>query len=132
MTQNADCARKPTKPLIISSAVVRKSHRQTTNRACGGTLTEPDGTIATPDYLATYPHGIRCAWTVLVQPGNLIRLTFTQYCGRSVPPSMTSGGNTLMLYFVTNRNVASEGFSVNYISLNASTGMINISISILV
>ncbi|XP_067326675.1 cubilin [Anolis sagrei] len=116
--------------------------------ACGGILTEPDGTISTPDYLATYPHGIRCTWTVLVQPGNLIRLTFThfylefdytcnrdfleiydnstmtklgRYCGRSVPPSVTSGGNTLMLYFVTNHNVASEGFSVNYISLNAST-----------
>ncbi|XP_053215446.1 cubilin [Podarcis raffonei] len=116
--------------------------------ACGGTLTEPNGIISSPGYPAIYPHGVRCAWTILVQPGHLIRLTFSyfylefdyncnrdyleiydnstmttlgRYCGRSVPPSMTSGGNTLMLSFVTNRNIASEGFSVNYVSLNSST-----------
>ncbi|XP_066485218.1 cubilin [Tiliqua scincoides] len=116
--------------------------------ACGGTLTEPGGSIASPSYLTTYPHGVKCIWTILVQPGYLIRLTFTsfnlefdyncnkdyleiydnitmtrlgRYCGRSVPPSMTSSGNTLMLYFVTNHNIASEGFSVDYTSLNAST-----------
>uniref|UniRef100_A0A8D2IQV5 Cubilin n=1 Tax=Varanus komodoensis TaxID=61221 RepID=A0A8D2IQV5_VARKO len=115
--------------------------------ACGGILTELEGTIASPGYLATYPHGINCAWTILAQPGYLIRLTFTsfnlefgytcyqdyldiydnftmtklgRYCGRSVPPSVTSSGNTMMLHFVTNRNIASEGFSVNYVFLNAS------------
>ncbi|KAF7245952.1 Cubilin [Varanus komodoensis] len=117
--------------------------------ACGGILTELEGTIASPGYLATYPHGINCAWTILAQPGYLIRLTFTsfnlefgytcyqdyldiydnftmtklgRYCGRSVPPSVTSSGNTMMLHFVTNRNIASEGFSVNYVFLNASRG----------
>ncbi|KAJ6666703.1 hypothetical protein lerEdw1_020427 [Lerista edwardsae] len=116
--------------------------------ACGGTLTEPDGSIASPGYLTIYPHGVNCIWTISVQPGHLIRLTFTsfnlefdyncnkdyleiydnitmtrlgRYCGRSVPPSMTSSGNTLMLKFVTNHNIASEGFSVDYASLNAAT-----------
>ncbi|XP_063003684.1 cubilin [Elgaria multicarinata webbii] len=115
--------------------------------ACGGTLTEPNGIIASPGYPATYPHGVKCTWTILVQPGYLIRLIFTtfnlefgyncvrdyldiydnstmkklgRYCGRSVPPSITSSGNILTLQFVTNRNVASEGFSVNYASLNAT------------
>ncbi|XP_061441668.1 cubilin [Rhineura floridana] len=115
--------------------------------ACGGILTEPDGTISSPGYPTTYPHGVKCTWTILVQPGYLIRLTFSyfylefdyscnrdyleiydnstmtklgRYCGRSAPPSMTSSGNTLMLYFVTNRNIVSEGFLVNYASLNAS------------
>ncbi|XP_053120680.1 cubilin [Hemicordylus capensis] len=118
------------------------------DKACGGTLTEPAGAIANPDYLATYPHGVKCSWTILVQPGYLIRLTFTsfnlefdypcyrdyleiydnitmtklgRYCGRSIPPSITSSGNTLTLYFVTNHNIVSEGFLVDYASLNAST-----------
>ncbi|XP_020662303.3 cubilin [Pogona vitticeps] len=115
--------------------------------ACGGTLTESSGTIASPGYPVNYPHGIRCTWTISVQPGNLIHLTFTyfniefgyicskdyleiydnstmkklgRYCGRSIPPSITSSGNTVTLYFVANHDVATEGFSVNYASLDAS------------
>ncbi|XP_060104406.1 cubilin [Heteronotia binoei] len=115
--------------------------------ACGVTLTEPDGTISSPGYPVTYPHGVKCRWTILVQPGYLIRLTIMsfylefdyscsrdyleiydnstmtklgRYCGRSIPPSVTSSGNTLMLYFVTNQDTASEGFAANYASLNAS------------
>lgn len=45
-----------------------------------------------------------------------------RYCGRSIPPSLTSGGNVMMLYFVTDRSISSEGFSANYISLDASKG----------
>ncbi|KAK9396207.1 cubilin [Crotalus adamanteus] len=116
--------------------------------ACGGILTEPNGILASPGYLNIYPHGVRCLWTITVQPGYLIHLTFTyfslefdyncnrdyldiydnstmtkigRYCGRSIPPSITSSGNTVTLHFVTNRNIASEGFSINYASLNAST-----------
>ncbi|XP_063159632.1 cubilin [Candoia aspera] len=116
--------------------------------ACGRILTEPDGIFASPGYPNIYPHGVRCLWTIIVQPGYLIRLTFTyfslefgyncqrdyldiydnstmtkigRYCGRSIPPSITSSGNIVTLHFVTNHNIASEGFSVNYASLNAST-----------
>uniref|UniRef100_A0A8D0GFF0 Cubilin n=1 Tax=Sphenodon punctatus TaxID=8508 RepID=A0A8D0GFF0_SPHPU len=119
-----------------------------TGKPCGEILTRPEGTITSPGHPTTYPHGIRCTWTISVQPGHLIRLTFTsfnlefaytcyqdylevydngtmtklgRYCGRSIPPSVTSSDNIMTLYFVTNRNIASEGFSVNYVSLNAST-----------
>ncbi|KAL8165121.1 UNVERIFIED_CONTAM: hypothetical protein K2H54_029738 [Gekko kuhli] len=47
--------------------------------ACGGTLTEPDGTISSPGYPVTYPHGVKCRWTILVQPGYLIRLTIMSF-----------------------------------------------------
>ncbi|NWR90257.1 CUBN protein, partial [Furnarius figulus] len=114
---------------------------------CGDTLTGPSGTITSPGHPDIYPHGINCTWIINIQPGYLIRLTFTsfnlefdygcrkdyleiydnstvqklgRYCGRSVPPSLTSGGNMMMLYFVTDHRIASEGFSANYISLNAS------------
>uniref|UniRef100_A0A8C3I7Z9 Cubilin n=1 Tax=Chrysemys picta bellii TaxID=8478 RepID=A0A8C3I7Z9_CHRPI len=121
---------------------------QPLDRACGETLTGPEGTITSPGHPIIYPHGVKCAWTISVQPRHLIRLTFTsfnlefdynctrdylevydngtvtrlgRYCGRSIPPSLTSSGNIMMLYFVTNHNIASEGFSANYISMNAST-----------
>ncbi|RMC04939.1 hypothetical protein DUI87_18115 [Hirundo rustica rustica] len=114
---------------------------------CGETLTGPSGTITSPGYPDVYPHGINCTWIINVQPGYLVRLTFTsfnlafdygcrkdyleiydnstmqklgRYCGRSIPPSLTSGGNMMTLSFMTDHSIATEGFSANYISLNAS------------
>uniref|UniRef100_A0A8B9TKW5 Cubilin n=1 Tax=Anas platyrhynchos TaxID=8839 RepID=A0A8B9TKW5_ANAPL len=96
---------------------------------CGESLTGQEGTITSPGHPDVYPHGINCTWTINIQPGYLIRLTFTsfnlafdyycrndyleiydnstmqklgRYCGRSIPPSLTSG------------------FSAHYISLDAS------------
>ncbi|NXY42567.1 CUBN protein, partial [Ceuthmochares aereus] len=114
---------------------------------CGGTLFGLEGTIRSPGHPDVYPHGINCTWIINVQPGYLIRLTFTsfnlafdyscrkdyleiydnsttqklgRFCGRSIPPSLTSGSNMMTLYFVTDHDTASEGFSANYISLDAS------------
>ncbi|KAM4705286.1 LOW QUALITY PROTEIN: cubilin [Rhinophrynus dorsalis] len=118
---------------------------------CGGTLTALQGTITSPGYPAVYPHGMNCTWFISVPPGNLIRLIFTsfnletsyicrydyleiydnvtvnsqsrigRYCGISIPPSITSSDNTMALKFVTDTADVTEGFSANYISLNAST-----------
>ncbi|XP_056192710.1 cubilin [Falco biarmicus] len=114
---------------------------------CGKTLTGLEGNITSPGRLHVYPHGINCTWIINIQPGYLIRLMFTsfnlafdyncrrdyleiydnstvqklgRYCGRSVPPSLTSGGHVMMVYFVTSQSTASEGFSAKYISLDAS------------
>ncbi|OWK59671.1 Cubilin, partial [Lonchura striata] len=114
---------------------------------CGETFTGPSGTITSPGYPDVYPHGINCTWIINIQPGYFIRLTFTsfnlafdyscrkdyleiydnsteqklgRYCGRSIPPSLTSGGNMMTLSFMTDHSIASEGFSANYISLDAS------------
>lgn len=118
---------------------------------CGETLTTATGTFESPGHPTSYPHGANCTWYILVNPGNLIRLTFSsfnleyhqdcrydyvevydngtaqtgtllgRYCGRSVPPSVTSTDNMLALLFVTDSSIAVEGFSVSYISINATT-----------
>ncbi|KAE8596094.1 hypothetical protein XENTR_v10015965 [Xenopus tropicalis] len=118
---------------------------------CGGTLTDTQGTITSPGYPAVYPHGIQCTWFISIPPGNLIRLTFDsfnlehgyscsydyldiydsasaimesrigRFCGRSIPPSITSRGNTMTVLLVTDTNTAVEGFSARYTSLNATT-----------
>ncbi|KAK2886327.1 cubilin [Channa argus] len=118
---------------------------------CGGTLTSPSGIITSPGHPTGYPHGANCTWYISVAPGNVIRLSFDsfnleyhdncnfdylevydgdsvqngtkigRYCGRSVPPSITSTDNLLSLLFVTDSSLATEGFSANYISINATT-----------
>ncbi|KAK2531299.1 Cubn [Columba livia] len=120
---------------------------------CGETFTGPEGTITSPGHPDVYPHGINCTWIISIQPGYLIRLTFTsfnlefedscrkdyleiydnstvqklgRYCGRSIPPSLTSGGNMMMLYFVADFSIVSEGFSANYISLDATKAVIEL------
>ncbi|KAJ3611231.1 hypothetical protein NHX12_021247, partial [Muraenolepis orangiensis] len=118
---------------------------------CGGTVTTPTGTITSPGHPSPYPHGTECTWLISVAPGNLIRLTFDsfnleydtncyydyvevydngtvetgskvgRYCGRGVPPSITSTDNLLTVLFVSDHGFATEGFSSNYISINATT-----------
>ncbi|KAI4871253.1 hypothetical protein NFI96_019773 [Prochilodus magdalenae] len=118
---------------------------------CGETLTEPSGSFTSPGHPTNYPHGANCTWYISVAPGNIIRLSFTsfnlefhtncnfdyveiydngtaqtgnllgRYCGRSVPPSLTSTDNLMTILFVTDSSMATEGFSADYVSLNAST-----------
>ncbi|XP_041670250.1 cubilin [Cheilinus undulatus] len=117
---------------------------------CGDTLTSPSGTITSPGHPSHYPHGANCTWYINVEPGNLIRLTFDsfnleyhtycnydyvevydngtvqtgnkigRYCGRSVPPSITSTDNQLSVLFVSDSSLGSEGFSASYVSFDAS------------
>ncbi|CAH2282322.1 cubilin [Pelobates cultripes] len=44
-----------------------------------------------------------------------------RYCGKSVPPTINSSNNRMVLLFVTDSDNALEGFSANYIAVNAST-----------
>ncbi|XP_069815839.1 cubilin [Dendropsophus ebraccatus] len=118
---------------------------------CGRTLTTPEGTITSPGYPNVYPHGVSCMWVISVQPGHLIRLTFSafnlehshscqydyldiydnateatgsktaRYCGRSIPPAITSSDSSMALLLVTDSLTGAEGFSASYMSINAST-----------
>ncbi|KAG9476560.1 hypothetical protein GDO78_003221 [Eleutherodactylus coqui] len=119
---------------------------------CGGTMTTPEGTVISPGYPNVYPHGVRCMWLISVQPGNLIRLSFSafnlehslscaqdhldiydnatdtkgspigSYCGRSIPPTITSSDSRMVLSLVTDHSLTgAEGFSADYVSINAST-----------
>ncbi|KAM4028087.1 cubilin isoform 1-T1 [Anomaloglossus baeobatrachus] len=120
---------------------------QSLTEGCGGTMTTPEGAINSPGYPNVYPHGVNCMWIISVPPGNLIRLTFStfnlehshscqydyleiydnatntkigRYCGSSIPPSITSSDRTMAVLLVTDSSTAVEGFSANYVSLNAS------------
>ncbi|XP_062900253.1 cubilin isoform X2 [Mobula hypostoma] len=118
-------------------------------KGCGEVLIQSIGTITSPGYPAGYPHGGKCIWYISVQAGHVIHLTFIsfntefsmncskdyievydssinfdrpigRYCGRSVPPSITSSGNLMRLLFVTNSNTSSNGFLATYDSLDTS------------
>ncbi|XP_015441120.1 cubilin isoform X1 [Pteropus alecto] len=124
------------------------AHFSTADLACGKILTEPTGTIQSPGHPNIYPHGVNCTWYIFVQPGYLINLIFRRfhlefhynctsdyldvydigsgtslgrYCGKSIPPSLTSSSNSLMLVFVADSDLAYEGFLINYEANNAST-----------
>ncbi|XP_006159809.2 LOW QUALITY PROTEIN: cubilin [Tupaia chinensis] len=119
----------------------------TEDLACGRILTESTGIIQSPGHPNVYPHGVNCTWHILVQPGHLIHLVFEvfhlefhynctndylevydinsktslgRYCGKSIPPSLTSCANSLMLKFVADSDLAHEGFLISYEAINAS------------
>uniref|UniRef100_A0A8C1I6Q0 Cubilin (intrinsic factor-cobalamin receptor) n=1 Tax=Cyprinus carpio TaxID=7962 RepID=A0A8C1I6Q0_CYPCA len=120
-------------------------------QGCGETLTEPTGSFTSPGHPTEYPHGASCTWYISVEPGNLIRLSFTtfnleyhtncaydyvdvydngtaltgtlmgRFCGRSVPPSLTSTDSLMTVLLVSDSSLSAEGFSAEYVSINAST-----------
>uniref|UniRef100_A0A669EKT9 Cubilin n=1 Tax=Oreochromis niloticus TaxID=8128 RepID=A0A669EKT9_ORENI len=132
------------------SSVSRAGFRAvyTVGEICSLTENILHGQFHSPYHPNAYPHNKVCEWVINhVSPGNLIRLTFESfnleyhtncnfdylevydngtvlgklYCGRSVPPSITSTDNQLTLLFVSDSSLNTEGFSASYISINAST-----------
>uniref|UniRef100_A0A4W3K7X0 Cubilin n=1 Tax=Callorhinchus milii TaxID=7868 RepID=A0A4W3K7X0_CALMI len=122
-----------------------------TKKGCGDTITDPQGDISSPNHPVDYPHDVSCIWFISVQPGNVVRLTFTlfnleyhenctkdyvelydrgtvnsgkllgRYCGTSIPPSITSSDNSMSVLFVSDSSIATEGFSASYVSIESST-----------
>jgi len=43
-----------------------------------------------------------------------------RYCGRQGPPTMMSTNNVMMVVFVTDRSITSEGFAASYTTVNAT------------
>lgn len=46
------------------------------NDGCGGILSHPEGSFTTPRYPKSYPISTECNWTIQVEPGKHIELTF--------------------------------------------------------
>ncbi|XP_021504160.1 cubilin isoform X2 [Meriones unguiculatus] len=117
------------------------------NLECGEVLTAPTGIIESPGHPNVYPSGVNCTWHIVVQRGQLIRLEFNsfylefhysctndyleiydtvaqkslgRYCGKSIPPSLTSSSHSIKLIFVSDSALAHEGFSIKYEAIAAS------------
>ncbi|XP_044791572.1 procollagen C-endopeptidase enhancer 1 isoform X3 [Bubalus bubalis] len=103
-----------------------------------GTLTTPNW----PE--SDYPPGISCSWHIIAPPDQVIALTFGKFdlepdsycrydsvsvfngpvsddakrlgkfCGDTVPGSITSEGNELLVQFVSDLSVTADGFSASY------------------
>jgi len=48
-----------------------------------------------------------------------------RFCGRSVPPSLTSTDSLMTVLLVSDSSLSAEGFSASYVSIDASTGWYN-------
>ncbi|XP_078391727.1 cubilin [Cetorhinus maximus] len=124
---------------------------ESAEKECGQVLTQPTGTITSPGHPTSYPHDTKCIWYISIQPGHVIRLTFTsfnmeyhmnctkdyvelydngtissgrpigRFCGGSIPPSITSSGSMMSLLFVSDSSIATQGFSASYDSPIASS-----------
>ncbi|XP_071475764.1 cubilin [Marmota flaviventris] len=119
----------------------------TEDLACGQVLTQSTGIIKSPGHPNIYPSGINCTWHVRVQSGKRIRLVFDKFylefhyncskdylevydtgsetflgrfCGKSIPPSLTSSDNSIMLIFVADSDLAYEGFTIKYEAIDAA------------
>jgi cubilin len=114
---------------------------------CGGTLTEPEGTIQSVLYPDSYHDNANCTWVITVPDNKLIKLQFEkfslephprcefdyvaiyngltinpdnlqqQYCGDRVPPVFLSTGSNIVVNFVTDTSRTGEGFVAQYESV---------------
>ena len=107
---------------------------------CGTTFTSRSGTIHSPNYPSNYANDVDCTSTVRGSPGEVIRVTFTDFnlessstcrydyvelfdgpvatrkdCGSSTPGDfVTSPGNDLRLDFHSDYSVTRKGFQVSF------------------
>ncbi|XP_022177373.1 cubilin-like [Myzus persicae] len=125
-----------------------RANYSTIDIACGGILKEPSGIIQSSKHSEQYLHNQMCKWIISVNESSQIQITWltfsletqhscnndyveiydnsnsgnsskiARYCGTKVPPVLTSLGNRLTIIFKTDHSVASDGFMLNYISLN--------------
>ena len=47
--------------------------------ACGGRYNQSTGVIATPNYPNTYPLQVSCGWSITVEEGKQVNLTFETF-----------------------------------------------------
>ncbi|KAK3105916.1 hypothetical protein FSP39_008473 [Pinctada imbricata] len=110
---------------------------------CGGVFTDPDGIIKTPTHPVNYHHNANCTWNITVENNRVVDLKFLsfdleahstcrydyveifdggsltspsmgKFCGQTLPPLLRTTGNTMLVNFVSDYNVAAKGFSAAY------------------
>ncbi|KAE8590953.1 hypothetical protein XENTR_v10018256 [Xenopus tropicalis] len=113
--------------------------------ACGGFITQLNGTITSPGWPKEYPTNKNCVWQVVAPAQYRISLQFEvfelegndvckydfleirsglssesklhgKFCGPEKPEVITSQGNTVRLEFKSDNTVSKRGFKVNFFS----------------
>ncbi|CAH1267266.1 CUZD1 [Branchiostoma lanceolatum] len=101
------------------------------------------GNISSPGYPGPYPSNADCAWRIMVEEGKRIVIVFkaldiehhgacsydylqihdeaymtaaslAKVCGNTLPPSVTSSGNNVLLIFRSDRSVGGVGFDIEW------------------
>ncbi|CAJ1066153.1 membrane frizzled-related protein [Xyrichtys novacula] len=114
------------------------------HKECGGQKTGPHGYLSSPNHPKPYPHQQFCTWSVSVEEGHVITLSFKnfsletqdvcefdyvevhdstdpgagrvlgRFCGTTLPPDLTSSGPHMTVVFVADEGVADSGFNATY------------------
>ncbi|KAI4498132.1 hypothetical protein M0802_006618 [Mischocyttarus mexicanus] len=110
---------------------------------CGGIFTSDSGTIHSPGSLSSYHANMNCEWKIQLPPGEKIKIAWHKfdleestschydaveiydgdstnspligrYCGTSMPPTIKSTSNIVVIVFMSDWSYESEGFSLSY------------------
>lgn len=57
----------------------RGFHLEYMVEGCGKVLKKPEGEFSSPGYPQPYPHNMQCLWTIDVDYGHLVEITFEDY-----------------------------------------------------
>ncbi|XP_024214976.1 cubilin [Halyomorpha halys] len=113
---------------------------------CGGVLTSPAGSIISPNYPQPYGRNGECTYKIAVSQGSVIQLfivdldleehgtcaldfveiydgvnkrapKLAKICSQSHPPSLTSNGNFMFIYFRSDTSRQGRGFHLKYTTM---------------
>ncbi|CAL1537017.1 unnamed protein product [Lymnaea stagnalis] len=123
-----------------------KPDRTSCEKACGGVIETPNGTISSPFFPDPYPPDKTCEWIIDAPQNHTIVLTFTHFdleagqgdcsydfvkvypeggarkynnvmhCGDSIPTPITAKGNTMKIEFKSDKYDEKSGFSAFFVS----------------
>ncbi|XP_076296135.1 cubilin [Lasioglossum baleicum] len=110
---------------------------------CNGVYTHHSGTISLPTYLNSYHENMQCDWRIQMPVGERIQITWSKFdlessiacrfdyieiydgpssespllgrfCGSTLPPTLKSNSNVLLVVFKSDMTFQKEGFTLSY------------------
>ncbi|BFZ22541.1 hypothetical protein BsWGS_25580 [Bradybaena similaris] len=110
---------------------------------CNAVITEPTGYIVSANYPEMYPLNYNCHWTIQGTQNSVVSLSFSDFsveqtdacdydfvkvhdgnsesapvlglfCGNTLPPNVTTSGNTMFIIFKSDDSVNDWGFKAKY------------------
>ncbi|XP_054002675.1 cubilin [Hylaeus anthracinus] len=110
---------------------------------CGGVYTNPTGVINSPAHKGRYQENLECDWKIQMPHGQRIQITWTKFdlehsttcrydyvkifdgettqapllgrfCGSTMPPTIKSNSNVILVIFKSDWTIDGDGFSLTY------------------